>query len=72
MYKRISILFFALLFVLIGVSSAQEEPRTLFISDIIDIAPIDPATYSHTIGRTMIRNVLGLSLGEEKSISWKA
>lgn len=37
---------------------AQEvATRTLLIADIIDIAPIDPAQYTHTIGRTMIRNV---------------
>lgn len=62
MYKRVSlVLLFAML---LFASSSQpaapapsSAPRTLFIADIRDIAPIDPAQYSHTIGRTMLRNV---------------
>jgi peptide/nickel transport system substrate-binding protein len=38
-------------------SSAGGKATTLFTADIADIAPIDPAQYSSTITRTMIRNV---------------
>ena len=57
------------------------EPRTLFIADVIDIAPIDPSTYSHTITRTMIRNVYdplvyyelgGFDIEPRLATSWEA
>jgi peptide/nickel transport system substrate-binding protein len=60
-------------------SSAAAKTSTLFTADIADIAPIDPAQYSSTITRTMIRNVYdplvyyqlgGYSLQPRLATSW--